>query len=369
MAEAGGDVIGVDWRLPLDEAGRSWDRSRHPGQPRSDAASSDPRRTVRRRRRRPAPRAGAPGHIFNLGPRHSSGHAARTGAGISARHRAVELLSRLTQRSYRSGLTSCSTLVALFSSSDSATVITVVDHRRRHHRPRRRLRAGTASDPVHSARSIVAARRPDSHRTRRRLHHRGRDPTRSLGAEAGRDAAVRGARTRPAGDHVNAAAHGVRAQGRPALSAALAVVLGIPLTWRGLAAITICCHRPPRARLAIEPLIRERGRRSTTSRSRRSSAALRARDRRPDRGAAPWRHPRRQHRSAVDAIALSPLLEAEAARQRASRSSGAQRPAPAGWRCSDRCRRDGRARDARIEQRAAADSLRLRRRGNARRSG
>ena len=50
MREAGGDVIGADWRTPLDEA---WDahrlRSRHPGQPRSDAAARPARSPVRRR--------------------------------------------------------------------------------------------------------------------------------------------------------------------------------------------------------------------------------------------------------------------------------------------------------------------------------
>ena len=68
MAEAGGDVIGVDWRAPLDEA---WDRIGHdraiqgnldpvrllgPSDRMCDAADDILRRA-----------AGRPGHIFNLG--------------------------------------------------------------------------------------------------------------------------------------------------------------------------------------------------------------------------------------------------------------------------------------------------------------
>ena len=69
LREAGGDVIGADWRTPLDEA---WERigfdRGDPGQPRSDAAA----RPARSRRSAAADdvlarAAGRAGHIFNLG--------------------------------------------------------------------------------------------------------------------------------------------------------------------------------------------------------------------------------------------------------------------------------------------------------------
>jgi uroporphyrinogen decarboxylase len=68
MTEAGGDVIGVDWRAPLDEA---WDRIGHD---RAIQGNLDPVALLG-----PADRmfaaaddilrraAGRPGHIFNLG--------------------------------------------------------------------------------------------------------------------------------------------------------------------------------------------------------------------------------------------------------------------------------------------------------------
>ena len=68
LREAGGDVIGADWRTPLDEA---WERI---GFDRAIQGNLDPTlllgpldRIVRRRRRRPGARGGRPGHIFNLG--------------------------------------------------------------------------------------------------------------------------------------------------------------------------------------------------------------------------------------------------------------------------------------------------------------
>jgi len=68
MAEAGGDVIGVDWRLPLDEA---WDAIGHG---RAIQGNLDPyvllgpQSEIRRRTAEILDQAaGRPGHIFNLG--------------------------------------------------------------------------------------------------------------------------------------------------------------------------------------------------------------------------------------------------------------------------------------------------------------
>ena len=68
MAEAGGDVIGVDWRIPLDEA---WERI---GTERGIQGNLDPAvlfadfEVIRRDAQAILDRAaGRPGHIFNLG--------------------------------------------------------------------------------------------------------------------------------------------------------------------------------------------------------------------------------------------------------------------------------------------------------------
>ena len=68
MREAGGDVIGADWRIPLDEA---WDRI---GADRGIQGNLDPTLLLGPRDGcSMAPRdvlaraAGRPGHIFNLG--------------------------------------------------------------------------------------------------------------------------------------------------------------------------------------------------------------------------------------------------------------------------------------------------------------
>ena len=85
LAEAGGDVIGVDWRLPLDEA---WERIGHD---RAVQGNLDPTLLLG-----PADRmfsaaddvlrraAGRPGHIFNLGHGVLAEHAARAGPGARA---------------------------------------------------------------------------------------------------------------------------------------------------------------------------------------------------------------------------------------------------------------------------------------------
>ena len=68
MAEAGADVVGVDWRVPLAEAAR---RTRpQPVQGNLDPAVLFADRAVDRGRGAPHPRraaASAPGHVFNLG--------------------------------------------------------------------------------------------------------------------------------------------------------------------------------------------------------------------------------------------------------------------------------------------------------------
>ena len=94
MRAAGGDVIGLDWRVDLDAA---WARVGHdvavqgnldpiallaPHPARSAAAS-------------PAilgQAAGRPGHVFNLGPRHPARDAGRSRAAL------VELVHELSAR-------------------------------------------------------------------------------------------------------------------------------------------------------------------------------------------------------------------------------------------------------------------------------
>jgi uroporphyrinogen decarboxylase len=68
MAEAGTDVIGVDWRVPLDEAARRTGGT-HPVQGNLDPAVLFAPSDVLRERVHETLRAGmqAPGHIFNLG--------------------------------------------------------------------------------------------------------------------------------------------------------------------------------------------------------------------------------------------------------------------------------------------------------------
>ena len=68
MRDAGGDTIGVDWRVPLD---RAWDRIGLDGRSKGNLDPSSARRSwesVERRRDRGArSRAGRDGHVFNLG--------------------------------------------------------------------------------------------------------------------------------------------------------------------------------------------------------------------------------------------------------------------------------------------------------------
>ncbi len=85
LREAGGDVIGADWRIPLDEA---WDRigprPRDPGQSRSDAAARAARPHARGRRRRARTRGRTPGPHLQSRPRHSAFDAGRSRADARA---------------------------------------------------------------------------------------------------------------------------------------------------------------------------------------------------------------------------------------------------------------------------------------------
>jgi uroporphyrinogen decarboxylase len=67
MREAGGDVIGADWRIPIDDAWNGSARSRDPGQPRSHAAARAHQPHARAGAGHPHRVGGRPGHIFNLG--------------------------------------------------------------------------------------------------------------------------------------------------------------------------------------------------------------------------------------------------------------------------------------------------------------
>lgn len=68
MGAAGGDVIGVDWRLPLDEAWKRIGYARGIQGNLDPAVLLGPRRAIKDKVRRILTRAeGRPGHIFNLG--------------------------------------------------------------------------------------------------------------------------------------------------------------------------------------------------------------------------------------------------------------------------------------------------------------
>ena len=97
--EAGGDVIGVDWRTPLDEGWtRAGDGVGDPGQPRPARAARAARAPAGARGRRAArARAAAPGHVFNLGHGILPGDAGRERAG-GGRARARDDRSRVTRR-------------------------------------------------------------------------------------------------------------------------------------------------------------------------------------------------------------------------------------------------------------------------------
>jgi uroporphyrinogen decarboxylase len=68
MAEAGADVVGVDWRVPLDEARRRVGPGRAVQGNLDPAACLGPFEVAAEEARRVLARAGGePGHVFNLG--------------------------------------------------------------------------------------------------------------------------------------------------------------------------------------------------------------------------------------------------------------------------------------------------------------
>jgi uroporphyrinogen decarboxylase len=90
MAEAGGDVIGVDWRMPLDQAwARIGDRAIQGNL--DPAALLGPREEIGRRVRDVLRRAGGrPGHIFNVG------HGILPGTPVEHVRQVVEMVHQAT---------------------------------------------------------------------------------------------------------------------------------------------------------------------------------------------------------------------------------------------------------------------------------
>ena len=95
MAAAGGDAIGIDWRVPLDAA---WGRVGGPararaGQPRPDACCWRRGRSSRHRRSTCWRRAGGrDGHVFNLG------HGVLPTTPVEHLQRLVDLVHERTER-------------------------------------------------------------------------------------------------------------------------------------------------------------------------------------------------------------------------------------------------------------------------------
>ena len=93
MRKAGGDVIGVDWRMPLDDA---WDRVGHDVAVQGNldpVALFGPRHEIERRVEDILRRAGGrPGHIFNLG------HGILPNTPVESVAAAVDLVHTLSQR-------------------------------------------------------------------------------------------------------------------------------------------------------------------------------------------------------------------------------------------------------------------------------
>ena len=106
MAEAGGDVIGLDWRVPLDDG---WELVGHdrgvqgnldparPARARSSASQAEAERILERA-------GGRPGHIFNLG------HGVLPDTDPAALGRLVELVHERT--AHRRGVNTAVVLMA-----------------------------------------------------------------------------------------------------------------------------------------------------------------------------------------------------------------------------------------------------------------
>ena len=165
LAEAGGDVIGVDWRLPIDEA---WavdrPRSRRAGQSRSDAAARPARPPVRRRRRRAASApADAPGTSS------TSATACCPARRSSASRRSRATCTIVTRRSVAperdvDRIARCNPASSLSAAASPVS--------------RRRTSSRAARCRSILLEASAAARRTDPDRAHRRLHDRSRGPIR-----------------------------------------------------------------------------------------------------------------------------------------------------------------------------------------------
>ena len=102
LRDAGGDVIGADWRIPLDEA---WERIGYdradPGQSRSHPAACAPRPHAHGRRRCARARGRARRTHLQSRPRHSSVDAGRSRAGPRAARAPLQARACLTRRPAR----------------------------------------------------------------------------------------------------------------------------------------------------------------------------------------------------------------------------------------------------------------------------
>ena len=200
LAAAGGDVIGVDWRLPIDVA---WEQLgahlRRPGQPRPDAPARPAPSHAPRRRGRPA--AGGRAARPHLQPR--SRHPARVAA--RARPGARPVRARVPRQLTRALVAADAAPIAVDVAVVGGGLAGLTLARDVHRRGRTPL--------VLEARP--AARRRHPFRARRRRAGR-RRAGRDAGAEAGRAGALPRARAGRRDRLDRIAAHRVRAGRRPA---------------------------------------------------------------------------------------------------------------------------------------------------------
>ena len=244
IAEAGGDVIGVDWRQPLDEAWAVIGHDRgDPGQSRSDAAARPARSAVRGGRRCPAARGGRPGHIFNLGHGVLPTTPLETRAGARAPRARVPASRDPTADRSRSLAPShacdgcCSSSARGITGSAAAFELPRAAFR--FPLARASPRAGGLIRTEHVDGFTIEAG-PDS-------------------VLAQKPAALELCEELGLGPQLittHAAAHRVRAASAARLHPLPSPsVLGIPTDAGGACATTICCRSPARARLALEPLV------------------------------------------------------------------------------------------------------------------